>query len=431
MQTHSVTESIKVFELMGNAIKTILLVLLVATSSYSFAANYCYRASDEGEVTPTPANMFVSSSPAEVCAKFAATNAPYVVSTSVRSSYSDRFGGGGYCDVELSSPPYPAANARTGISYSCACAPPVFTVIADRSTQVANADCSTKYIGFFNGVSNTRESANASRFRLEKELGTIYKKRPLEYALFYNQTACRTGLFGFTPCLEDVAEVFAQRNKELGGVLGYRWEIYWEMLAGRQNQLDSITAGLLAGLRNQLGNSSNALLQLLDSIAANILNQLMGSFTKLLTLMSSPPTAADTASHVAKVKELLNDSQETTGMVLVAHSQGNLFVNAAYRRLAEPELVGAHPKVKVVHVAPASPTLSGSYYLLSDTDFVINGLRLTGINTVPRANISLPFSASDKTGHSFEGTYMDTARSAYASVLSTITYQLDLLKSYK
>lgn len=228
-----------------------------------------------------------------------------------------------------------------------------------------------------------------------------------------------------------MAEVFAQRNKELGGVLGDRWEIYWEMLAGRQNQLDSLTAGLLAGLRNQLGNSSNALLQLLDSIAANILNQLMGSFTKLLTLMSSPPTAANTASHVAKVKELLNDSQETTGMVLVAHSQGNLFVNAAYRRLAEPELVGTHSKVRVVHIAPASPTLSGSYYLLSDTDFVINGLRLTGINTVPRANISLPFSAGDKTGHSFEGTYMDTARSAYASVLSTITYQLDLLKSYK
>ncbi len=253
----------------------------------------------------------------------------------------------------------------------------------------------------------------------------------MEYELFYNQTACRTGFLGFVPCLEDVAEVFAQRNKELGGVLGDRWEIYWEMLAGRQNQLDSLTAGLLAGLRNQFGNAGNALLQLLDSIAANILNQLMGSFTKLLTLMSSPPTAADTASHVAKMLELLNDGQETSGMVQVAHSQGNLFVNAAYKGFLEKANMGHYRKVKVVHVAPASPTLSGSYYLLSDTDFVINGLRIAGINSVPAANIALPFSGNDKTGHSFEGTYMDTARAAYAEVLNIINYQLGQLKSYK
>jgi hypothetical protein len=423
MQTHSVTESINLFELIGNAIKTILLVLLVATSSYSFAANSCYQTSDGGEVTPNLADMLVSSSAGEVCAKFAAKYAPYVISTSVQSIYSDRFGGGGYCNLELSAPyqtPY------ASISYSCSCAPPVLLVLPS-GPEIANADCSTKYIGFFNGVSNTRESAISSLDRLRRELGTTYKKRPLEYELFYNQTACRTGFLGFVPCLEDVAEVFAQRNRELGGVLGDRWEIYWEMLAGRQNQLDSLTAGLLAGLRTQFGNAGNALLQLLDSIAANILNQLMGSFTKLLTLMSSPPTAADTASHVAKIKELLNDSQETTGMVLVAHSQGNLFVNAAYQLYA----TGPSSKVKVVHIAPASPTLSSSFYLLSDTDFVINGLRLTGINTVPRANIALPFSTNDKTGHSFEGTYMDTARAAYTEVLNIINYQLGQLKSYK
>ena len=163
----------KYFQLSRSVFKTFLAVMVFVTSSYSWAANSCYRASDEGEVTPTPANMFVSSSPSEVCAKFAATYAPYVVSTSVRSSYSDRFGGGD-CDVELSSPPYPAANARTGISYTCACAPPVFTVIADRSTQVANADCSTKYIGFFNGVSNTEESANQSLSRLKNEFKSTY-----------------------------------------------------------------------------------------------------------------------------------------------------------------------------------------------------------------------------------------------------------------
>lgn len=308
--------------------------------------------------------------------------------------------------------------------YACTCAPPVVT-----KEGTFFPDCSTKRIGFFNGVSNTEKSANDSLNRLKKEFGETYKNRPLEYELFYNQTACRQGLLGWVPCIEDVAEVFAQRNSELGGVLGNRWEFFWEMLAGRQNQLDSHTAGLLAGLRNQFG---NALVQLLDSIEANVLNQLMGSFTKLLNLMNSPPTAADTAAHVAKIVKFINQGQETSGMVLVAHSQGNLFVNAAYQGfITSPEVsVFNYKKVKVVHVAPASPTLTDSYYILADIDFVINGLRLTGLNGVPPANITLLLSSDDKTGHSFEGTYMDKARGAYAEVINLITIQLGKLKSY-
>jgi len=45
----------------------------------------------------------------------------------------------------------------------------------------------------------------------------------------------------------------------------------------------------------------------------------------------------------------------------------------------------------VVHVAPASPTLRGRY-VLADIDVVINGLRLSGINSVQPINILLPTS---------------------------------------
>ena len=360
-----------------------------------------------------------------MCSKWSATYAPHVISKSMWADPSDKttWGGSGYCFAKLDNSP-----EGTNMPYVCSCGPPVVT-----NQAIFAPDCSTKRIGFFNGVSNTRDDVQASLDRLKKkEFGETYKNRPLEYELFYNQTACRQGLLGWVPCLEDFAEVFAQRNKELGGVLGDRWEIYWEMLAGRQNQLDSLTAGLLAGLRNQFGNAGNALLQLLDSIAANILNQLMGSFTKLLTLMSSPPTAADTAAHVAKIVKFINQGQETSGMVLVAHSQGNLFVNAAYQGfITSPEVsMFNYKKVKVVHVAPASPTLTDSYYILADIDFVIKGLRLTGVNSVPAANISLPASDSDQSGHKFEGTYMDTARAAYAEVINLITIQLGKLKSY-
>lgn len=393
-------------------LKVVSVYIFALASLGASAANFCWKTQSNGEWPPSP--IYLSSSPSEVCSQWSMSYAPHVLSTSVEANALDKspFGGSGYCYAMLDNA------AGTSTSYGCACAPPKVT-----RDGIFFPDCSTKRIGFFNGVSNTRDEAIASRNRLKKEFGETYKNRPLEYELFYNQTQS---------FLEDFAEVFAQRNKELGGVLGDRWEIYWEMLAGRQNQLDSLTAGLLAGLRNQFGNAGNALVQLLDSIAANILNQLMGSFTKLLTLMSSPPTAADTAAHVAKIVKFINQGQDTSGMVLVAHSQGNLFVNAAYQGfITSPEVsMFNYKKVKVVHVAPASPTLTDSYYILADIDFVINSLRLTGVNGVPTANISLPLSNSDKLGHSFEGTYMDKARGAYAEVINLITTQLGKLKSY-
>lgn len=394
--------------------KLLVTLLVFVGSSYSLAANYCSKVQSEGQ-TQTLENILLSSTPGEVCSKFAAGYAPYVISSSMESTFMNPYGGAGYCRVELS-PPYEATSSE--IPYYCGCASPYI-----EKGVAYYPDCSTKRIGFFNGVSNTPENARQSLKRLERELGNTYKKRPLEYELFYNQNQS---------VLEDIAETFAQRNKELGGVLGDRWEIYWEILAGRQNQLDSLTGGLLKGLANQFGNSANALLQLLDSISANILNQLIGSFAKLLTLMSTPPTAADTAAHVAKIVKFIKQGGETSGMVLVAHSQGNLFVNAAYKRYLNcPELgCGQSNKIKVVHIAPASPTLTGSLYLLADIDIVINGLRIAGINSVPSANISLPYSAKDTTGHGFEPTYMDTARVAYAEVLNIINYQLGLLKSY-
>jgi hypothetical protein len=271
-------------------------------------------------------------------------------------------------------------------------------------------------IGFFNGVSNTKDAATASLNRLQIEFGLVHKSGPLKYKLFYNQTACGSGLLGLAPCIEDVAEVFAQRNKELGGVLGDRWEIFWELLAGAHEQSDSLTSRLLKAL----GNSSNALLQLLDSTFAAMLNQLTGSFTKLLNLLSTPPTVANTAAHVATLKEY---ADRDSGMVLVAHSQGNLFVNAAHDAL---KASNPNANVKVVHVAPASPTLRGDYGL-AGIDIVINGLRLTGANSVPAANINMPPSKNDLSGHSFEPTYMDTTRAAYTRIKAMITTALDAL----
>lgn len=266
-------------------------------------------------------------------------------------------------------------------------------------------------IGFFNGVSNTEEAAQKSLDRLEIEFGSQYKEAPLRYAQFYNQTDCNGGF-----CLEDMAETFEQRSQALNGVFTDRWETFWDILAGRHQQDNSFTGRLL----NLLGNGSNALLQWLDTTAIAVLNQLVNNTLRMLTLFSESPTAADRADHNTRLWQYADDDNQ---LLLVAHSQGNLFVNSAYDTLMKykPEA-----KAKVVHVAPAAPTLRGDH-VLADIDLVINALRGTGLNSVPDVNINLPLSKIDLTGHSFEPTYLDKSRAAYARTRGMITSSLDAL----
>lgn len=266
-------------------------------------------------------------------------------------------------------------------------------------------------IGFFNGVSNTEDAAQKSLDRLRREFGPQYKETPLKYDWFYNQTACSGGF-----CLEDLAETFEQRSQALNGVFTNRWETFWDILAGRHQQDNSLTGRLL----NLLGNGSNALLQWLDTTATAVLNQLVNNTLRLMTYFSNSPTAADRADHNTRLWQYADDG---TQLLLVAHSQGNLFVNSAYDALMrfKPEA-----KARVVHVAPAAPTLRGDH-VLADIDLVINALRITGLNSVPDVNINLPLSRGDTSGHSFEPTYLDKSRAAYSRTRGMITSGLDAL----
>ncbi len=271
-------------------------------------------------------------------------------------------------------------------------------------------------IGFFNGVANTEKAASQSAKRLEAEYGDKYKDTPLKYELFYNQTACGSTWFGAVSCLEDIAETFEQRSKELDGVFANRWEVFWDILAGRHRTDGSLTGRMFS----LLDDGANALLQWLDSTANAVLNQLASSVFKLLTLFTSSPNYENRTQHLEQLQAHVDRG---SGLVMVAHSQGNLFVNSAY-----DALLAAKPnaEAKVVHVAPASPTLRGDY-VLADIDLVINVLRTAGINTVQPININLPFSSVDATGHGFEPTYMDKARAAYASTKVMITNSLQAL----
>lgn len=114
-----------------------------------------------------------------------------------------------------------------------------------------------------------------------------------------------------------------------------------------------------------------------------------------------------------KIRALADDESD---FVLVAHSQGNLFVNGA-----SDALRASHPdtRASVIHVAPASPTVRGPYGL-SGIDLIINGLRAQGFSSVQLANWSIPFSFVDATGHTLVATYLDAAREGRARVKGLI-----------
>jgi hypothetical protein len=257
-------------------------------------------------------------------------------------------------------------------------------------------------IGYFNGVRTTDMQARINLSVIRDSLfGTTFNNQQLEYELFYNQTGLdRPGV----TLLEDFAETFEQRALELDGALDNRWEIFWETLGESSDE-----SSFLERLTTKIGRVGTELKNLLGSLYTDIIAKSVAGWSFLL---SQPPTNFDYATHRARVITLVTEKKQ---LLLFAHSQGNLFVNQAYD--AALTVTNAN-SVKVVHVAPASPTLRGEY-ALADLDLIINGLRIQGLSTVPPANISLPAShliTDDWSGHGLIETYLNTDSSTLLNV---------------
>ncbi|MDM7942162.1 MAG: hypothetical protein QUV35_05995 [Hydrogenophaga sp.] len=201
--------------------------------------------------------------------------------------------------------------------------------------------------GFFNGVRTTVSQANEARRKLEDLYGpTTPAGEPITYELFYNDTQ------GFT----DFVETFEQRLQEQNGLLAGRFELFFSATQGE-------------------GGWWNALTSAIPSLAA-LLGSFFDAYTTaavkgLISGVGEPGMASVSARHKEQIDRWAGLNRK---MLFLAHSQGNLFVNQA-RTHAVGRTGNEH--VRVVHVAPASPTLSGRH-TLADKDSVINALRLTG-----------------------------------------------------
>lgn len=200
---------------------------------------------------------------------------------------------------------------------------------------------------FFNGVQTTPLAASRAMNEFKRIHGDDNGRgENIRYETLYNHSN------GF----EDFIETFEQRVLEQDQILSGRYELAFEIVNGGGSwwqRLSQLTPTL-----NQLRDD------FLDWYRA-------AAISSLASLAGSAPTSVNYADHRSRLDTWILEGKQ---ILMVAHSQGNLFANAAYNYASNQTDTGA---LKLVHIAPASPTTNG-VHRLADKDLVINGLRAVG-----------------------------------------------------
>ena len=183
--------------------------------------------------------------------------------------------------------------------------------------------------------------------------------------------------------------------------------------------LNNVTAYLVRGL-NVLGiiNLPPGGPALVATLQAIINQGIVDSNTQTGTFYDS-----DVADQVSSYDQDLRVNGNR--VVVIAHSQGNLYANASSAALVVGGDAGLIGSFAIVGVAdPAEITFNG--YVTSDDDVVINTLRTLGRTVLP-ANVHVQVSAGDFLGHGFEEVYINAqlpARAKVVALFSTISTAL-------
>lgn len=267
-------------------------------------------------------------------------------------------------------------------------------------------------VGFFNGMNNSYQMARDNLQALKALLSDGWKE-PENYELFYNHTK---GFF------DDLFEVFAQRYAEAdfnnNGGLSYL-EIFWFIYQIDNNLAETIGGGTLKEITKKVKDFESFVNNIDDYLVASIASYI----SKAMADEYNTITQADYAKHSAQLSSLLAKNYK---LVLVAHSQGNLFVNHLY----EKTVMGNNSKypnmshyVRVVHVAPPTRVLHGPY-ILNKNDRVIGALGV--LMPIPEPNWNSGMGISN---HDFIETYLKGGESVeiYRMIL---TEAMDMDNTY-
>ncbi|MDD1779993.1 hypothetical protein LRP49_02170 [Enterovibrio sp. ZSDZ35] len=285
------------------------------------------------------------------------------------------------------------------------CSVSSFQVRAANTNTCQNEDYA---VVFFNGVLTDRFEAeiNVRETKYALGHGTQYNQEDLRYVLAYNQSGKANG---FVSALEDFAETFEQRSAEYDQILSERWELFWAILRGEQS----------SGFFDYLGDVLAGYFKLLQ---AALSEQRHDVITQLLSfLYNNQADLQTTQEHQAILDSLMWRGNK---MVLVAHSQGNLYMNKAYEHAINVKAYSSADAVKALHIAPASPILNGNH-ILSDADYVITSLDLfTGWNINTNFHWPSHVDKLDPVGHNYVDIYLNAPSGLRGRVIAAINAEL-------
>jgi len=142
----------------------------------------------------------------------------------------------------------------------------------------------------------------------------------------------------------------------------------------------------------------------------------------IVDALRTPTSEADLASIVNELRISIIGAD---ALLMVPHSQGALYANAAYEVLRQGEDAISAQSIKIMAIAAAASSIAGEgEHVTSSNDDVINPLRAT-LGAVDH-NITIPKSFIDPMGHSMVDTYLGSA-SGSSAVKSKILNALNNL----
>ena len=259
-------------------------------------------------------------------------------------------------------------------------------------------------IAYVNGLSTDPVGAQDGVDALSAVYGAQYNNQPVSYTLFYAPT---DGL------MQDVVNAFAQRVKSSPGLTD-RWELIWDTLDGGGGAISDLAIAENPSLNSLVGD-----------LKATFLNGVSSNVKSLNSNNEFQPavdqfTSALTTYYTQQKKTLV-----------VAHSQGNVYLNAAYDAVKPQQKTDS---LRTVEVATPTATVRDPQgrYVTSTTDLVIQTVALTLGNVEP-ANTDGPILAALSSdtgyGHKFVDIYMNPNYKLMPAIKALADSNLQALQS--
>ena len=287
--------------------------------------------------------------------------------------------------------------------------------------ETSDEGCLQYTIVFGNGVGNSEDDALDNLEILTGLIGSRYNNKDVNYTIAYNPTEGPGAL-----TLLDVVEVVKQKAGENNSL----WSLTWKVIFGVVDKAEP----------------NQSWVDTIVQVWIDFNTSIIGGMRYNLVEQSSYYDGA-VASHVDLYKTLLTNQSDQRRVLVVAHSQGNLYANIALQKL-EQDLLSLTDGSKylsrfgMVGVGSAADFVyKNGPYMTSTYDNVINALRAT-YPTVLIGNVTLPAFAehttidsngesvtvTDYSGHGFATVYANSAYSGRALLKSHIEQQLNTLK---